>query len=226
MPRVKYLVVMDIYFLMRNAFPQVTWLTGWKKMVLLVEKCLHDIKIIPITWTRPLEQWVRLNSDGSTFTNGIIGVGGININHAGEFALAYASPIGIGSNNRVVVEATEFGIVWCIHMGFQNVILEVDLELVCRWVQRQSYPPWQVDQSMTRLQNYIAQLYSFKCIHIFREANYVVDSLSKFSHSIPAPKVFFEVQQFLRNAKTYYTLDKINMTAFKRKRLKRIKEPP
>lgn len=77
---------------------------------MFVEKCVHDIRIIPVYWTKPPESWVKLNSNGSTLSNGSIGAGGILRNHKGEFELAYATPLGNGSNNKAEVEVAVFGI--------------------------------------------------------------------------------------------------------------------
>lgn len=217
MTKVKYLVVKDIFFLMQTTFPQVTWPAAWKEIVMLVEKCVHDIKIIHVNWIRPSKLWVNLNSDRSILSDGKMGASGIIKNHNGEFQLAYASPLDIGSNKRAEAKATAFGIVLYIQMGFLNMVLEVDSQLVFRCVNQQASPPCLVDKAMTRLQNHIAQLNSFEYIHIFREANYVADSLAKFSHSLRAPRIFFEVQQILNDTKNHYSFDKINITAFRLK---------
>lgn len=53
---------------------------------------------------------MKLNSDGSTFSDGSMGACGILRNHKGEFKLAYATPLGNGSNNKAEVEAAVFHI--------------------------------------------------------------------------------------------------------------------
>lgn len=61
---------------------------------------------------------------------------------------------------------------------------------------------------------------------MFREANNVADVLAKHSHSITAPQMHFDVNQIPKDAKAYYFLDKVGMVAFRRRKLKKIKEPP
>lgn len=87
----KYLVVKDFYFLMKTAFPHFNWPTSWNGLISLVEKCLHDIKITPVLWHKPPDDWIKLNADGSALGDGEIGVGGIMRNKEGNFLLAYSS---------------------------------------------------------------------------------------------------------------------------------------
>lgn len=103
----------------------------------MVEKCVHDVKSTPIQWTKPPNQWVKLNSDGSCLPNGNMGAGGVIRNKDGEMLLAYSTPLGVGSNNQAEIEAALFGIAWCTQMGFYKVILEVDSEFICKWINHQ-----------------------------------------------------------------------------------------
>lgn len=60
----------------------------------------------------------------------------------------------------------------------------------------------------------------------FREANFVADTLAKFSHNLSIPQLFFDIQDMPKDAKAYYYLDKVEMIAFRRRKLKSIKELP
>ena len=63
-------------------------------------------------------------------------------------------------------------------------------------------------------------------MHTFREANWVADSLSKYSHTIPAPKIFFSNHNLPKEARAYYQLEEQEVPSFTRKKTKKIKEPP
>lgn len=76
------------------------------------------------------------------------------------------------------------------------------------------------------MQAYMSQLTEFRCRHIYKEANFVADSLAKFSHSLTAPQTYLEFQYIPKEAEAYFHLDKMNMVSFKRKKLKKIREPP
>lgn len=140
--RVKYLIYKDCILLMNTVYPYIPWPACWKDLILTVDKCVHDIKITPVKWLKPASQWVKLNSDGSSLTDGSMGAGGIIRNNEGKFLFAYATPLGDGSNNKAEVEAAVFGIDWCIQLGYTKVILEVDSELLYKWVNQLSNSPW------------------------------------------------------------------------------------
>lgn len=99
MSRVKYLVIKDSFFLLKTAFPYITWPTSWNGLVNLAERCSHDFKITPVHWSKPPDNWIKINSDGSALANSRMGAGGIMRNKDGDFMLAYSTPLGHGSNN-------------------------------------------------------------------------------------------------------------------------------
>lgn len=44
---------------------------------------------------------------------------------------------------------------------------------------------------------------NIKCIHVFAEANWVADALSKHSHQTTIPQVYFNSKQMPKEAKAY-----------------------
>lgn len=144
----------------------------------------------------------------------------------GTYCLHIQLLLGEGSINKVEMETTLFGIAWCIQMDYGKVILEVDSELVHRQVTQQTGPPWHITHTLSRLLVYTSQLQEFKCSHTYREENFVADTIGKFSHSLVAPQVYFDPSNIPKEARDYYTLDKMDMKNFRRKKLKKNKEPP
>lgn len=178
-------------------------------------------------WLKPPADWVTLNSNGSSLGNfGSIGGGGIIRDSICDLLFPFSTPLCEGTNNQAELGAVLFGLAWCIQLGCNKVILELDYELSYKWIMRQTNPSWQFNQTLARIHTFIDQLQDFKCRYINRETNFVADSMAKFSHSLTIPQVFFDVQSTSRNARAYYALDKLDMFAFRRKTLKRNKEPP
>ncbi|KAG5568559.1 hypothetical protein H5410_064420, partial [Solanum commersonii] len=58
------------------------------------------------------------------------------------------------------------------------------------------------------------------------KANFVADILSKNSHKLTSPLIYFNTQQLPNLATTYLQQDMIGMASFRKTKLKRIKEPP
>ncbi|KAK4707011.1 hypothetical protein R3W88_033425 [Solanum pinnatisectum] len=193
----EYAVYKDNYKLLATIFPYIKWFSNWRELIKQVEKCFHDIKIHKVQWQRPPEQWVKLNTDGSALSNtGRIGAGGIIRDHRGEMILAFATPLGEGTNNQAEVRAAIFGMTWLLQIGYRN------------------------------LMDLIRQASRFKCKHTYREANTVADLLSKESHKMTSPSMYNSSQQLPKEAKGYYQLDIMEMASFRRRKIKRIKEPP
>lgn len=53
----------------------------------------------------------------------------------------------------------------------------------------------------------------------------MADCLAKISHTFPSPQIYFDVQHMPKDAKALYYLDKVEMTNFRTRKLKKIKEP-
>jgi len=77
---------------------------------------------------------------------GKIGGGGILRDEQGEIIYAFAIPLGEGTNNQAEIQAASYGLNWCIQHGYNNIILEVDSELLTRWILQTSTPPWRIQK--------------------------------------------------------------------------------
>lgn len=70
---------------------------------------------------------MKLNTDGSALDNPRkIGGGGILRDYQGKMIYAFVIPLGIGTNNQAEIQATTFGINWCVQHGYNKIIMEVD----------------------------------------------------------------------------------------------------
>ncbi|XP_015161418.1 uncharacterized protein, partial [Solanum tuberosum] len=55
--RVKHLVILDTFKLLRTAFPYISWPMGWNKLCTFIEKCTHNTKVTAVSWTKPPTRW-------------------------------------------------------------------------------------------------------------------------------------------------------------------------
>ncbi|KAK4716362.1 hypothetical protein R3W88_014700 [Solanum pinnatisectum] len=178
-------------------------------------------------WRRPSKDWVKLNTDGSALDNpGKLGAGGIIRDHRGEIILAFSTPMGEGTNNQAEIGAAIFGMTWLLQLGYKNVHLEVDSQLLVDWIIAKTKPPWSVNTQVQQMKALIGQTSNFRCKHTYREANSVADSLAKQSHKITSPNIYSNSQQLPKEARAHYQLDMLEMANFRRRKIKRIKEPP
>ena len=171
------------------------------------ERCVHDIKVNMVTWIRPKDQWIKVNTDGSAINNpGRLGAGGLLRDKSGRLVMAFTTPLGEGTNNKAEIEAAIVGLNWALELGDRNIILELDSQLVVHWILKKVSPQWSSITQLGRLHNLIYKVQNFKCLHVFREANWVVDALSKHSHKITSPQVYFNIQQSLKKQDHTITL--------------------
>ncbi|WMV13671.1 hypothetical protein MTR67_007056 [Solanum verrucosum] len=225
--RVKYMIFKDTFQLLMITYPYCSWPNNWEDMINEVEKCSQDIRIITVSWQSPPSPLLKLNTDGSALHNpGKIGGGGILRDFNRNMIYAFTIPLGIGTNNQAETQAAAYGLDWCIQHGYTKVILEVDSELLTKWLNHKSKPPWKLQQYLTQLHKITTQLEFFKCQHTYREANTTTDFLSKESHRSDITQHFYTPNQLPAAAKGSFLLEKMGMTNLRRKKLKRIKKPP
>ncbi|XP_069145501.1 uncharacterized protein [Solanum lycopersicum] len=148
------------------------------------------------------------------------------INQSEQWNKAFTKPLGEGTNNKFDIEASIFGSTWALEIGYRNILLELDSQLVVQWILQKEAPQWSIITQLGMLQNLITQAHNFKCIHVFREENWVADALSKHSHKRATPLVNFNSHQLPKEAKAYYQLDLLDMQSFRRKKTKKFFEPP
>ena len=80
-----------------------------------------------VTWFKPTDQWITINTNRSALTNpGKIGAGGIIRDKEGKLVMAFSTSPGEGSNNKADIEAALFGLTWAVELGFRNILLELD----------------------------------------------------------------------------------------------------
>lgn len=144
----------DTHNLLSTVFPYIKWSHSWKELVFQVENCTHEVKVTTVLWKQPLDDMVKLNTDGSAMhSTGNTTIGGILRNNHGDFIFSFASPLGEGNNNQAEFNAAIFGLSWCIQLGYRSVILEVDSELLTKWIKHRAQPPWSIIHLHGKLQN-------------------------------------------------------------------------
>lgn len=154
---------------------------------------------------------VKLNTDGSALDNpDSLGVGGVCRNNRGDLLFAFTTPMGVGTNNQAQLKAAFFGLSWCVNLWYK-VILEMDSDLAVNWIRQQAHPPWFIDQILNKIHNIISQFQVFRCKQVYREANFVANTLSKHGHNVTSPSLYFSTHQLPREARAYFELDKLKL---------------
>ena len=135
-------------------------------------------------------------------------------------------PFGFGTNNVAEIQDALHGLKWCNQHGFKKIILEVDSELLSKWISNTISIPWRCAHAIQQLQDLSEKMEFFQCKHVYREANGTADLLAKWSHKMDIIQQFYSSQQLRGAIKGSYILEKMGMQLFRRRKLKRIKHPP
>lgn len=139
--------------------------------------------------------------------------------------MAFVAALGTRTNNKAEMKAAIFGLTWALELGYRNIVQELDSQLVVKWINQQASPQCNLLAQLDRIQNLIIQTQKFKCSHVYREANWVADALSKHSHQTGSPQVYFCQHQLPKTARAYYQMDLMELPNFRRKKTKKVKEP-
>lgn len=164
----------------------------------LGEDFVHDRKVTMVAWKKPPEQWITINKDGSALDNpGKIRAGGIIRGQKGKVVMDFSVQLCIGTNNQAELEASIFGRTRVLELGYRKIVLEVYSKILVKLLTHKTNFQWNVMIEVENLQTLINQV--LKCQHIFWEANFLADSLSKFSNKVNSAKLFFGSQLLQKN---------------------------
>lgn len=109
--RVLYSINSDINLLLRSNYHDLQWPFNWGELYFFIENLHHHTTSTKVTWHKPNNGFVKVNTDGSAMTNpGKIGGGVIIRDHQGQLIYAMAIPLGEGTNNYAKTEAARIGI--------------------------------------------------------------------------------------------------------------------
>lgn len=98
---VKYTIFKDNYIMLSVEFHRIKWLAKWNELIQKCERSIQDTKVSFVAWSKPLDQWIKVNTNSSALTNlGRLGAGGILRNKDGQLLMAFATNLGEGTKNK------------------------------------------------------------------------------------------------------------------------------
>ena len=177
--RVIYGIFKDTMQVVKMVYPNIPWKQNWDSLINILDHCQHQLQITMVGWKKPLEGMYKLNTDGSAIQDsGKIGGGGIVRDHQGKIIYAFSLPLGLGTNNTAKLKSALYGLDWCEQHGYKCIEMEVDSELVCKWINNTISIPWRCQNIVQQIQQISRKLEYFHCTHVYREANGTADLLA------------------------------------------------
>ena len=93
--RLKYAIYKDNYKMLNTAFPHVKRHAKWIDLIQKSARCVHVNKVNIVTWIKPTDQWLKVNTDGSAITNpGRLGACGIFRDKHGRLVMSFTTTLG------------------------------------------------------------------------------------------------------------------------------------
>jgi len=142
-----------------------------------------------VIWAPSLSSWVKVNTDGASIPTRAA-AGGIFRNFEGVCLGGFSQFLGDANALHAELIAAMNAIEVAALMGFSNVWLESDSQLVIRAFKSNTVVPWGL---RNRWENciHITHRMRFCASHIYREGNTCADSLANFGLSLSSLHLFW-----------------------------------
>uniref|UniRef100_M1DMT0 RNase H type-1 domain-containing protein n=1 Tax=Solanum tuberosum TaxID=4113 RepID=M1DMT0_SOLTU len=80
----------------------------------------------------------------------------------------------IDTNNQAESQAALRGLHWCVQHGYKKEILEVDSELLTKWLNNNAKTPWKMQYTINERRNTARQLELFRYTQSYSNKNYYI----------------------------------------------------
>ena len=135
---------------------------------------------IPVKWSKPLEQWFKLNTDGASSGNlGKAGGGGLIIDCNGKWIKGFSRSIGHASNFVVEFWALRDGLKLALGMGVQKLVVELDAKVVVSLITSAGGANKPYLPLLNDCRYLLSRFLQTRVVHMFREGNRCVDALAR-----------------------------------------------
>ena len=152
-----------------------------------------SLTTIQVQGYAPLDNWFKLNSNGSSMGNlGRAGKGGLTRNSKGEWVSGYARAIGYTTSVMAELWALRDGINLCIDLNLKNVIIELDAKLVVDLLMKDERRSNGNEVIIANYKECLKRIPRVKIQHCFREANKCADALARRGAVSPNDFVVFQ----------------------------------
>lgn len=133
------------------------------------------------------EGWFKLNIDGASKSNpGAAGIGGVIMNHKGDFIAAFAKNIGIATNNKAEVWALVQGLKIAAQMERSRIIIDTDSMFLLSCFNRKEVPLSSLEALILEATHLLKGMEKVLLRFSYRETNSVADFLAKMGSNLRA----------------------------------------
>ncbi|KAF7814031.1 cytochrome P450 71A1-like [Senna tora] len=133
-----------------------------------------------VSWSKPKQGMIKLNTDGSSFGNpGMAGYGGIFRNEDGGWLCGYSGFIGIRTSMFAELTAIKHGLNLAINKGFLKLEVDSDCQEAVNLISSGDISSHHLGVIINDIRTLSKSFEAISFKHILREANFCVDGLAK-----------------------------------------------
>ncbi|KAL0012166.1 hypothetical protein SO802_007274, partial [Lithocarpus litseifolius] len=134
----------------------------------------------PVHWSKPVNGWVKLNTDGSSLGNpGRAGGGGLIRDEEGNWIVGFACKIGSTTSFLAELWALRDGLNLCLSYNFDAVEVELDAKAIVDAISNPNYTNVFVFPLMEDCRLLVSRIPHISIRHCYREANRCADGLAR-----------------------------------------------
>ena len=139
-----------------------------------------DRHVKQVQWSRPVEGWLKLNTDGSVIsTSGLSRCGGLLRDNTGQWIVGFAKSISVSSSIAAELWALMEGLSLCIERKASAMEIELDASATISLVASNVNTNGDLSSLVDDRRELLLRLPQVKLSHCFREANFCVNALAK-----------------------------------------------
>ena len=149
---------------------------------------------IPIRWSKPLQGWHKLNTDGALLGNlGKAGGRGLIRNSEGRWIREFSRSIGYMTSVLAELWALRDGLTLAIQLGIRCLEVELDAKVIVEMLNNADSSNKKFSSLLLDCRSLIASLTQDRVTHVYREVNRYVDFLAKKGCCMREDFVIFDV---------------------------------
>ena len=136
-----------------------------------------------ILWEKPLDGWVKVNTDGAVRGDGHTTTVGVIRNNFGEWRCGFVTNNDIFIVSKAKLWGVEQGLMLAWDDGFKKVILEMDPYLVTTMLGNELPQGHPLASLVNKCQGLLKRDWSIQFRYVFRKANCAVNHLARLTYT-------------------------------------------
>ncbi|CAL1394523.1 unnamed protein product [Linum trigynum] len=161
-----------------------------------------------VSWSKPLEGWVKLNEDGNRRSEPpSLAIGGVLRNSHGSWIIGFSNKVGHASVLEYEIRPLRDGLSLAWTLGYRKVEVASDSQVTVQLTKDFKFHP--LGALLEDCRKYLLRQWDCRLHHSLREANQVADALAELGHECTSGETLWANPP--RNVETIVNNDRMGM---------------